>query len=162
MYTIKFHSKRALESIQIDACRIIRGGTKLCSIQKLYDETGFETLQERHQKYRLCQMFKMTNGLAPFYEQTLLPQSVQQQSRYSLWNSNYTIPLTWTVSYFNAFVPTALREWNSLDQNTRDCAILGMFKRKLNAPVNHPPVYFRQCANITKSANSSHSLKAWV
>ena len=63
-------TQRALESIQIDACRIISGGTKLCSIQKLYDETGFETLQERRQKHRLCQMFKMTNGLAPFYLQT--------------------------------------------------------------------------------------------
>ena len=37
-------TRRALETIQIDACRIISGGTKLCSIQKLYDETGFETL----------------------------------------------------------------------------------------------------------------------
>ena len=87
-------TQRALESIQIDACRIISGGTKLCSIQNLYDETGFETLQERRQKHRLCQMFKMTNGLAPLYLQTLLPQRVQQQSRYSLRNSNnYTIPL---------------------------------------------------------------------
>ena len=136
-------TQRALESIQIDACRIISGGTKLCSIQNLYDETGFETLQERRQKHRLCQMFKMTNGLAPLYLQTLLPQRVQQQSRYSLRNSNnYTIPLSRTVSYFNSFLPTALREWNSLDQNTRDCATLGTFKRKLKTPLNHPPVYF--------------------
>ena len=136
-------TQRALESIQIYACRIISGGTKLCSIQNLYDETGFETLQERRQKHRLCQMFKMTNGLAPLYLQTLLPQRVQQQSRYSLRNSNnYTIPLSRNVSYFNSFLPTALREWNFLDQNTRDCATLGTFKRKLKTPLNHPPVYF--------------------
>ena len=83
----------------------------------------------------------MTDDLAPIYLQTLLPQPVQQQSRYSLrYSNNYTIPLTRTVSYFNSFLPTALREWNSLDQTTRDCATLGTFKR--NAPVNQPPVYF--------------------
>ena len=103
-------TQRALESIQIDACRIISGGTKLCSIQKFYDETGLETLQERRQKHRLCQMFKMTNGLAPLYLQTLLSQRVQQQSRYSLRNSNnYTIPLSQTVSYFNSFFTNCIK-----------------------------------------------------
>ena len=82
-------------------------------------------------------MFKMTNGLATFYLQTLQPQRVQQQSRDSLRNSHtFTIPLTRTVSYFNSFLPTSLREWNSLDQTTRDCATLGMFKRKLGATLN--------------------------
>ena len=31
-------NKRNLESIQIEAARIITGATKLCSIQKLYDD----------------------------------------------------------------------------------------------------------------------------
>ena len=38
-------NKRNLESIQIEAARIITGATKLCSIQKLYDDTGIQTLQ---------------------------------------------------------------------------------------------------------------------
>ena len=37
-------NKRNLESIQIEAACIITGATKLCSIQKLYDDTGIQTL----------------------------------------------------------------------------------------------------------------------
>ena len=39
--------KKQLDLIHQEAARIITGGTKLCSIQKLLSELGFETLQER-------------------------------------------------------------------------------------------------------------------
>ena len=56
------------------------------------------------------------------------------------------------------FLPSTLREWNSLNQNTTDCAILGRFKRKLDASVNHLIIYFDNVQ--TSRANSSHPLKA--
>ena len=42
-----------LENVQIGAARIVTGGTRLVSINSLYKETGWETLQarqEHHQK----------------------------------------------------------------------------------------------------------------
>ena len=42
-------NKRNLESIQIEAARIITGATKLCSIQKLYDDTGNYKHFRRHE-----------------------------------------------------------------------------------------------------------------
>ena len=33
-------SKKAVEKIQLDAARIVTGATKVCSVQKLYNETG--------------------------------------------------------------------------------------------------------------------------
>ena len=49
-------NKRNLESIQIEAARIITGATKLCSIQKLYDDTGIQTLQKRRNNHKLFQL----------------------------------------------------------------------------------------------------------
>ena len=39
-------NKRVVESIQLEAARIVTGGTKLCRIQRLYDDTKRETLQK--------------------------------------------------------------------------------------------------------------------
>lgn len=150
-------NQRALENIQIDAARIISGATKLCSIQKIYDETGIETLLERRKKHKLCQMFKMIKDLTPPYLQELLPQRVQQQSRYSLRNANnYAIPPTRTALYFNSFLPSTLREWNSLEQSVRDSATLGSFKWKLSATRNVPPVYFDN-TQVSRKAQVLHS-----
>ena len=58
-------NKRALENIQVEALRITTGGTEVCSIQILYDDSKWETLQTRRNYHKLCQLYKMTNGLAP-------------------------------------------------------------------------------------------------
>ena len=50
-------NKRNMESIQIDALRIITGVTKLCSIQKLHDDTGLQTLQARRSKAKLSHLY---------------------------------------------------------------------------------------------------------
>ena len=42
-----------LENVQTEAARIVTGGTRLVSINSLYNETGWEMLQarrEHHQK----------------------------------------------------------------------------------------------------------------
>ena len=81
-------NKRNLESIQIEAARIITGATKLCSIQKLYDDTGIQTLQKRRNNHKLFQLYKILNRLTPQYLQSLIPQRVQNISRYQLRNMN--------------------------------------------------------------------------
>ena len=77
-------NKRNLECIQIEAARIITGATKLCSIQKLYDDTGIQTLQKRRNNHKLFQLYKILNGLTPQYLQSLIPQRVQNISRYQI------------------------------------------------------------------------------
>ena len=70
-------NKRNVESIQIEAARIITGGTKLCSIQKLYNDTGIQTLQKSRNSHKLFQLYKILNGLTPQYLQSLIPKRVQ-------------------------------------------------------------------------------------
>ena len=63
----------ALEKIQIEAARIVTGTTKLVSLHKFYQETGWETLEERRKKHKLCLFYKMSNNLSPNYLSSLVP-----------------------------------------------------------------------------------------
>ena len=45
--------KKLLEAIQIEAMRIVTGATKVCSIAKLYNDTGWETLEAHREKQKL-------------------------------------------------------------------------------------------------------------
>ena len=75
-----------VENIQLDAARILTGGTKLCSPQKLYNDTCLKTLKNRRDKHKLCQLYKMINNLTPPYLLQLVPQRVQERTRYPLRN----------------------------------------------------------------------------
>ena len=136
-------NKRALENIQVEALRITTGGTKVCSIQKLYDDSKWETLQTRRNHHKLCQLYKMTNGLTPSYLHQLLPTRVYQSSRYPLRNSSdFSISTSSTATYSNSFLPETLRAWNALGQDIRDAPSLGSFKKKLKTPMIFSPRYF--------------------
>ena len=136
-------NKRSFENIQLDAARIFTGATKLCSIQKLYDDTGLEPLDSRRGKHKLCQLYKMTNNLTPSYLRQLLHYRVEHQSRCALRNTtNFIVPQTRTTYHFNSFLPSTLRQWNTLDQNIRESSTLQSFKHKLNTQQRIPPIYF--------------------
>ena len=57
----------AVEKIQIEAARIITGTSKLVSLEKLYNETCWETLEQRRQKHKLYLFYKMSHNLTPDY-----------------------------------------------------------------------------------------------
>lgn len=136
-------TKKALESIQLDAAWITTGATKVCSVQKLYNETGYETLQERRKKQKLCQMYKITHNSTPDYLKQLLPPRIQEQTRYSLRNpNNFIVPITRTTFHFNSYLPSSLREWNSLNTASRNSSSLVSFKRTLNNKSIIVPPYF--------------------
>lgn len=139
-------NKRSLENIQLEAARIVTGATKLCSVHKTYTEAGWETLQNRRTSQKLCQLYKIVNGLTPQYLRNLLPPRVQDTSRYTLRNrDNYIIPASRTASYYNSYFPTTLRDWNLLDQNLRSASSLNIFRKTINnnlREISVPPKYF--------------------
>ena len=55
----------ALHKIQNEAARIVTGATKLVSINILNREIGWESLQDRRSKHKLCMLYKMKNNLTP-------------------------------------------------------------------------------------------------
>ena len=80
--------KYELDKIQNEAARIATGATKLVSINNLYKESCWESLQKRRNDHKLTLFFKMYNHLAPVYLSSLIPQQVNDISRYNLRNSN--------------------------------------------------------------------------
>ena len=80
--------KQDLEKIQIEAARIATGTTKLVSLQKLYEEIGWETLEARRKTHKLVLFYKMFYILSPLYLSYLVPPQVQNVSRYNLINAN--------------------------------------------------------------------------
>ena len=67
------YEKQELDKIQNEAARIVTGTTILVSIQSLYQEVGWESLQDRRLKHKLNLFFKMQHDLTPPYLSSLVP-----------------------------------------------------------------------------------------
>jgi len=65
-----------IEHVQIEGKRIVTGGTKLTSINKLYDVTGWEKLADRRTNHKLILFHKMVNREVPAYLSNLLPDTL--------------------------------------------------------------------------------------
>ena len=81
-------AKRQLDSINHEAARIITGGTKLFSLEKLLADLGWDSLQERRTKHKLVIFYKIINNLTPNYLQEFVLPLVQDGNPYRLRNSS--------------------------------------------------------------------------
>ena len=136
------YEKRELEKIQIETARVASGTTKLISIQNLYKEIGWETLEKRRINHNLILFYKIYNNLTPDYLSSLVPSSVNERSRYNLRNANdvQTINAR-TALYFNSFLPSVIREWNTLSENNKYVDSINSFKRQISRNKTAVPKY---------------------
>ena len=117
--------KDQIEKIQNECARIVTGATKLVSIEALLTETGWETLADRRHKHSLILFYKMYNNLTPDFLSSLINRN-NQSSRYNLRNSEDVSGIhSRTTTYFNSFLPSVIRSWNSLSSEnyTQDCVL---------------------------------------
>ena len=130
-----------LESIQIEAARIVTGATKLCSIEKLYNELKWEKLSARRNKQKLYIFYKMHNNIAPLYLNELIPP--QAQTRYNLRNQN-DIPLIHanTTLYKDSFLPSVIRQLNMLPEQIKNSQTFLTFKNNLNSSLDKQKTYY--------------------
>ena len=56
--------------------------------------------------------------------------------------NNYMVPITRTTFYFNSFLPSTVREWNSLNIISRNSTTLASFKRTLSTPSTVPQHFY--------------------
>ena len=132
-----------LESIQLDAARIVTGARRGTSHAFIYLETGWELLSLRRTRQRLCLMYKFVNKLAPSYLYNLLPPRVMALTPYNLRNRNtFREPPFNTTAHGNSFFPHTVREWNNLDQSITSAATLLQFKSKLKGRRTSKPYYY--------------------
>ena len=75
-----------LDKVQIQAARIITGATARSCLENLYEETGWERLQDRRRRAKLNLFYKIITKESPNYLISLLPQSVGRRTSYNLRN----------------------------------------------------------------------------
>jgi hypothetical protein len=134
-----------LETVQLNAARIVIGATARCSSLGLYTETGWETLASRRRHHRMTLMYKIINGKAPSYLTDLIPDLVQDRTTYHLRNrGDLQIPLTRLSILTNSFFPQSIRLWNDLDNNVKSLPSVDAFKahHARTLPKKNPLYYF--------------------
>ena len=129
--------------IQIEAARIATGTNKLVSLNALYQETGLVTLEKRPENHKLVMFYKMYNDLTPSYLSSLVPQSINNLSQYSLRNADNLQPIhARTNLYFQSFLPSVARKWNDLSDEAKRSSSVTSFKNSLNRNRTSIPKYF--------------------
>lgn len=121
-----------LESIQIEAARIITGLRRNSSKQYLYQELGWETLKKRRNNHKLILLFKILNNYTPEYLSNIVGECFPPHNTYNFRNNFiYRTPVARTTSYFNSFIPSTIILWNNLPQNTKNITTVSAFKNSL-------------------------------
>ena len=137
------NDKDRLEKIQHEGARIVSGATKLISICDLYNEVRWESLENRRTKHKLIMLYKMKNNLTPAYLSNKVPTMVGQNSQYSLRNSDDLQTIhSRTTLYYNSFLPSSIREWNTLSPEIQNAESVRSFKLLLNKENRKPPLYY--------------------
>ena len=138
--------KERLEKINVEAARIVTGATKLVSLELLYKECGWDTLEKRRENHKLIQFYKMTNGLTPEYLSNLIPQQHNQLHRYNTRHSDKIVNIPCkTTHHYQSFLPSCIRLWNALPSEVRECNNLPSFKSalsSLNSTIDIPKYYY--------------------
>ena len=126
-YNTSFHQN--IESIQYNAALAITGAVRGTSREKLYQELGFESLQQRRWYRKLCCLFKIINNQSPRYLFQLVPSP---NTRYFSRNSE-NISQLWTKHHFfkNYFLPLTIKDWNNLDPQIRKSKRISIFKSNI-------------------------------
>ena len=82
----------------------------------------------------------MQNDLSPDYLCSLVPPIVGNTSSYPLRNANdLQVIHANSQLYYNSFLPSAVRDWNELPEQTRNSSDLNIFKTRINSNINLPP-----------------------
>lgn len=83
------------------------------------------------------------NGLTPNYLNDLLPPLVHETTTYNLRNSNHIQSVRANTNlYFNSFIPSTIRAWNSLSDDIKSALSVASFKYRLNRDLKKPPRYY--------------------
>ena len=142
-YNTSFHQDN--ESIQYNATLAIMGAVRETSREKLYEELGFESLQERHWYRKLCCLFKIINNQSPEY---LFQLILCLNTRYFSQNSENIPQLQTKHDFFrNSFFPSAIKEWKNLDPQIRKSKSISIFKSNILKFIRPKPNNVYYCHN---------------
>ena len=126
-YNTSFHQN--IESIQYNAALAITDAVRGTSREKLYQELGFQSLQQRRWYRKHCCLFKIINNQSPRYLFQLIPSL---NTKYFCRNSENISQLRKKHGFFrNSFFPSTIKEWNNLDPQIRKSESISIFKSNI-------------------------------
>ena len=133
--------KENLEKIQIEAARIVTGITRSASLNNIYKEIGWLTLENRRKYQKLILIYKIISGLT----HEIFPRNVSTRTIYSLRNIHQIDSIACRTELLaRSFIPSAVSLWNELPDDVKSLQSLSSFKSyilgRLSAPV--VPKYF--------------------
>ena len=126
-----------IERVQYQAALAITGAWKGTSLNKIYDELGWETLTDRRWFHRLVQFYKIRNGLTPQYLKNSLPTisvnryNTRSEKEFHEINCRKT-------SYMNSFYPNSVKIWNEIGPDHRQARSLKEFKSNILSKIRPP------------------------
>ena len=130
-----------LQKVQNEAARIVTGLTRSVSIENLYRECEWVSLEERRRQQKLIFMYKSVNGLVPSYISDLIPPPIHKTTNYPLRDpNNITVPFCRTEIARKSCIPSSIILWNFLDEELLNSSTLASFKYQLKNLQNNSKV----------------------
>ena len=118
-----------MESIQYNAALAITGAIRGSSREKLYQELGLESLQQRRSYGKLCYFFKLTKNKSLKYLFNYIPtvrSTYRTRNIDNIPQFNVRHPL-----FRNSYFPSIVTEWNNLDKSIRNSESFSIFKKNI-------------------------------
>ena len=135
-----------IETIQYRAARIVTGAWYGTDKKKLYDNLGWESLEDRRTMRKLCVLHSTIENKYPRYlsaivENQQLPTARQRETR-------ALRPLVGGLQLSQTFFPSTIRDWNNLSPEIRKIRSSTKFKKTLlNQIREKKDSYFRLVSN---------------
>ena len=108
----------------------ISGAVRRTSREKLFQELGFESFQQRRWYRKLRCLFKIIDNQSPSYLFQLVPSL---NTKYFARNSENISQLRTKHDFLkNSFFPSTIREWNNLDLHIRKSKSSSIFKSNIS------------------------------
>ena len=89
-------------------------------------------MAERRKRRTLQMFYNIQNNNAPMYLCDLIPPTIQSTTVYPLRNGSHIItPFCRLWNTYDSFIPSTIRQWNSLDPSIRNVDSIAKFKTEL-------------------------------
>ena len=124
------YQMNALESVQYQAALAVSGTWKGTNRYKIYEELGWETLDERRTFRRLVQFYKIMNEKTPDYLKIPIPPLQGHLFGHRSTNVLKTI-FCRTERYRNSFYPDSVVAWNGIGPELRSAKSISVFKKNI-------------------------------
>ena len=134
------HDKSQLENSQYKALLLITGAKQGTSYERLIEETGFQTLNNRRTMQKLLRFHKLVHTKDPVYLSKLLPNILgNERATRALNTHTFTRIKTNTIYFSHSFLPDCVRLCNLLNKEIRSIQNYEIFKIKLSQIYQLPP-----------------------